>query len=150
MLSLYYRWVLFLGTISILSLVLSQGTVSACYHLVLSLVSIRIYIFFNISQCCLCTISDHYHWVLVLRIITGSITKLRPVWRKLRVISRMRRRCSLNWPASSSRWVTFPICGVVFFFFIIFFFLALSVYSDSSPHFGGVQSFCSRTERYIW
>ena len=27
---------------------------------------------------------------------------------------------------------------------------ALSVYSDSSPHFGGVQSFCSRKERYIW
>ena len=27
---------------------------------------------------------------------------------------------------------------------------ALSVYSDSSPHFGGVQSFCARKERYIW
>ena len=27
---------------------------------------------------------------------------------------------------------------------------ALSVYSDSSPNFGGVQSFCSRKERYIW
>ena len=25
-----------------------------------------------------------------------------------------------------------------------------SVYSDSSPHFGGVQSFCSGKERYIW
>ena len=24
------------------------------------------------------------------------------------------------------------------------------VYSDSSPHFGGMQSFCSRKERYIW
>ena len=24
------------------------------------------------------------------------------------------------------------------------------VYSESSPHFGGVQSFCSRKERYIW
>ena len=27
---------------------------------------------------------------------------------------------------------------------------ALSVYSDSSPHCGGVQSFWSRKERYIW
>ena len=27
---------------------------------------------------------------------------------------------------------------------------ALSVYSDSSPHFGRMQSFCSRKERYIW
>ena len=27
---------------------------------------------------------------------------------------------------------------------------ALSVYSDSSPRFGEVQSFCSRKKRYIW
>ena len=26
----------------------------------------------------------------------------------------------------------------------------LSVYSDSSPHFGGVRFFCSRKEIYVW